>query len=802
MRYAIRTLLKSPGFTGVAVATIALGIAANTAIFSVVNAVLLRPLPFRDEGRVLRVWTATANEPHSNHSAGDFLDLQRTNRTLAVLAGFRSDLVAVSPATGDAVQVEGAYVTSGFFDVLGTPAALGRTFTAARDAVPAEPMVVLGDKAWHQFCGTDASVIGKRVRVNGRAHTIAGVMPAGFSWPEGAQVWVLSDKPVPPSPIDTGDLATTRDIRYFEAIARLKPGVSLADAQNDVRVISANLQKEHPESSGGRDIRVIPIHDDLVRDVREALVVLQGAVGLVLLIACANVSSLLIARATGRRRELAIRSALGASRGTLLRELLTESTLLGVFGGVLGLFAGSWLIALLAKVLPEGIPRADAIGLDRTVALVTVIASFATGILFGLLPAWHASRTDAIGALKEAGGERGSARARGRATLVVAEIALTLVLLASAGLLANSFLRLQRVNPGFVAEHVTMGTLSVPQTRYPTAKEQVAVYRRLLEGLSERRELQAVGIGFPGPLRGSNASGSFLIEGRESTKSRSDRPFAHFGSVSGGYFAAMSIPLLAGRVFTDADRSDAPGAAIVSVALARQYWPGENPIGKRLKYDPEDKQWITVVGLVGDVRQLGLSEEPPALLYLPYQQFPLPFTNVTVRSALPESAVVAALRAQLSSIDPDLPWGDLMTLQSVVDRSVDEPRFRTLVIGIFAVLALVLAAVGVYGLISYSVTQRTREIGIRVALGARPGQVLGVIVKEGLTLAIVGVAIGLAGALIATRLLATFLFGVRATDPLTFSLVSLLLLAIACAASYIPSRRALKVDPLVALRAE
>jgi putative ABC transport system permease protein len=800
MRYAIRTLLKSPGFTAIALATIALGIAANTAIFSVVNAVLLRPLPFKDETRIFRVWTSTPNEPRSNHSAGDFLDLQRNNHTLAALAGFRGDLVAVSAGGGTAEQMQGVHVTSGFFDVLGTPAILGRTFTAAQDAVWKGPMVVLSNGTWRRFFGVDASVVGRSVRLNGRAHTIVGVMPAGFAWPEGADVWMLSEKPVPPSPIDTGDRPTTRDIRYFEAIARLKPGVSVSDAHADLGVLAATIQREHPDTSGNRDVRIVPLRDDLVGDVRDALVVLQGAVGLVLLIACANVSSLLIARATGRRRELAIRAALGASRTDLLRDLLIESLLLGIVGGLLGLMAGSWLVALLVRVLPSGIPRAGEIGLDWTVAIATIVASIATGVLFGLLPAWQASRTDAITALKEAGGERGSARARGRSALVIAEVALTLVLLVSAGLLANSFLHLQRVNPGFVSEHVTIGTLSLPPTRYPSGKEQVALYRQLLEGLSQRPGMQAVGIGFPGPLRGSNASGSFFIEGRPST-SKSDQPFAHFGAVSGGYFAAMGIPLLAGRTFTDSDRADAQGAAIVSVALARHYWPGENPIGKRLRFDPKG-DWATVVGLVGDVHQLGLREEPPALLYMPYQQFPLPFTNVTVRSTVPETAVISALRGQLAAIDPDLPFGDVMTLQSVVDRSVDQPRFRALLIGIFAILALLLAAVGVYGLISYSVTERTREIGIRVALGARPGQVLRIVIRDGFVLAMTGVAIGLAGALAATRLLGTFLFGVGATDPMTFTLVSLLLLAIALAASYIPSRRALRVDPLVALRAE
>jgi putative ABC transport system permease protein len=800
MRYTFRALLKTPSFTAIALATIALGIAANTAIFSVVNGVLLRPLPFRDEGRIVRVLSTTADEPHSNHSAGDFLDIQRNNRTLSAIAGFRGDLIAVSAKANDVQQLGGAYVTSAFFDVLGTPAELGRTFTAAQDAVPSEDMVVLGHSVWNKFYGTDTGVIGKRLRLNGKPHTVVGVMPQGFQWPEDIQVWVLSQKPVPPSPIDEGDLPSNRDIRYFEAVARLKPGVTLTDAQNDLHAVATNIQREHPDKSGNRDLRVVPLREDLIGNVRNALLLLQGAVGLVLLIACANVSSLLIARATGRRRELAIRSALGASRGTLIGDLLLESVVLGAAGGLLGLLGGSWLVQLLVRLLPEGIPRTDQIGLDATVAVVTVLVSFATGVLFGLLPALHGSRTDAIRALKETGGERGTGRGRARAALVVAEVALTLVLLVSAGLLANSFLRLQHVRPGFEPAHVTIGTLNVPQTRYPTSKEQLALYRKLVDGLSQHPQLQAVGLGFPGPMQGNNASGTFFIEGRPSP-TRADRPYAHLGSVSGGYFAAMGIPLMAGRTFAESDTDSAPGVAIVSAALARRYWGSANPIGKHLRFDPKDP-WTTVVGLVADVRQLGLSEPPTPLLYIPYQQFALPFTNVAVRSAAPESAVTSIMRTELLSADPNLPFGDLMTLQSVVDRSVDEPRFRTLLIGIFAVLALLLAAVGVYGLISYSVTQRTREIGIRVALGARPRQVLYPVVREGVALALTGVAIGLAGALVTTRVLSAFLFGVGATDPVTFAAVSALLLVIALAASYIPSRRALRVDPLTALRAE
>ena len=799
-RYAIRALLKSPGFFAIAVTTIALGIAANTSIFSVVNGVLLRPLPFRDEDRVVKVSTTTRDERESNHSAGDYMDVRQHNRTLEAIAGFREDMAAVAATPGEPVLLQSNWVTSEFFDVLGTPPALGRPFAGA-DNARGQKLVVLGHTAWQRLFGNDTGVIGRSLRINGDAYTVTAVMPEGFAWPQNAKMWLLSPLAVPPAPIDMKDPLTNRDVQYFQAIARLKPGATLTEAQQDLHAVGTAIQQNHPRTSGGRDVRVAPVRENLVSGVRDALLVIQGAVGLVLLIACANVSSLLIARATGRRRELAIRAALGASRGQLIRQLLAESLVVGIVGGIVGLLLSSWLIVLLVRFLPEGLPRADAIRLDTTVMLVTLLVSVGTGLLFGILPALQASRTQAAHVIKEAG-ERGSTRARGRAALVVAEIALTLVLLAGAGLLANSFLRLQRVDPGFNAEHATLAWLAVPQARYPKGADQTRLYRRLLEGLSERPELQDVGVGFPGPFQASNANATFFIEGRASA-TRSDRPFAHIATVSGGYFGAMGIPLLAGRTFQDRDVKDAPPVAIVSAALARKYWPGENPIGKRLRFDDgPTNPWIPIVGMVGDVRQLGMSHEPPPLLFFPYEQFALPFTAVAARSTLPQGTVVSLLKAQLAAIDPDLPFGEITTLRAEVENNVDQPRFRAMLIGVFALLALALAAVGVFGLISYTVAQRTREIGIRVALGAAPRQVLVPMLREGIMLALTGIGIGLVGAFLAGRALSAFLFGVDASDPLTLGGVALLMLTVAVLASYIPSRRALKVDPVVALRAE
>jgi putative ABC transport system permease protein len=508
----------------------------------------------------------------------------------------------------------------------------------------------------------------------------------------------------------------------------------------------------------------------------------------------------MIARATGRRRELAIRAALGAARVRLVRQLLTESLLLGVVGGATGLLAGTWLTVLLLRVLPDSVPRTSEISVDWTVAIATLVTAIVTGMLFGVMPALQASQADAATALKR-GGERGSGRAPARAALVVIEVALTLVLLAGAGLLLNSFLRLQAVESGLHPENVTVVGLMIPQSRYPNGAAQTGVYRRLLEGLSARPEIQAAGVGFPGPLRGSNAAGAFFIEGRPTTAA--DRPFANLGSVSGGYFRAMGIPLLAGRTFTDSDGADSAPVGIANVALAKKYWRGEDVVGKRVRFDSDPNEpAMTIVGLVGDVRQLGLEKEAPPILYIPYEQFTLPFTDVVVRSSAPQTTVAALVRAQLNLVDPELPPGDVNTLRGVIDKSVAQPRFRTALISAFAAVALVLAAVGVYGLVSYSVSQRTREIGIRIALGARPLQVIGPMIREGLALTLGGTALGLVGALFGARLLASFLYGVGTTDPLTFSAVAFVLLGVSLAATLIPARRALGVDPISALRTE
>jgi len=799
LRYAIRTLTRAPGFVLIAIVTLALGMGANTAIFSVVNGVLLRPLPFGEPERIVRVYTSTVDEQKSSHSAADFRDLINDQQSLEALAGYRTLVFTAIARQGEPAALEGTFVTIEFFDVLSVQPAAGRLFSRKTDSPKGERLAVLSEGAARQLYGDPQQAVGQRLRLNGEPHTVTGVVPARAEWPGNAKIWTLAQDEVPPSPIvATGN--DEREVRYFDAIGRIKSGITTAQAERDLERVGSLLQQRRQATSQRRDLLILPLQEEIVGDVRFGLIVLQLAVGLVLLIACANVSSLTIARATGRNRELAIRAALGAGRGRLIRQLLTESLLLGIVGGTVGLLVGAWLTTLLISVLPRNVPRTGEISLNFTVAVVTLIVAVGTGMLFGIMPALQASRTDASTALKR-GGERGNARARGRAALVVFEVALTLVLLAGAGLLINSFLRLQRVDSGLKPEDVTVYSMMIPQTRYPTGPTQTAVYRKLLEGLATRPEIQAVGVGFPGPLGGSNAAGAFFIEGRPTESS--SRPFANLGAVSGGYFLAMGIPLVGGRTFADSDTRDAPGVAIVNVALTRKYFPGENGIGKRVRFDSDPKTpAITVVGIVGDVRQLGLDKDVPPIMYIPYEQFALPFTTFAVRSTASASTIAGLVKAELSAIDSELPPGTVTTLQGVIDRSVAQPRFRTSLISAFAIVALMLAAVGLYGLISYSVTQRTREIGIRMALGAGPAQVLTPMLREGLALAVIGTGIGLVGALVSGRVLSSFVFGIGTSDPITFGIVALMLLAVAFVAILIPSRRALRVDPITALRTE
>ena len=804
IRYALRGFLKSPAFTATAVLTLALGIGTNTAIFSVVNGVLLRPLPYPHEKEIVEVYTTSAGEPKGAHAAADFLEFLRDNRTLTALAGYREDALTLVVPGSDPVRVSGALVTADYFDVFGTRAELGRPFSRAVDAELSEPLAVLSHATWTQQFSSDPSIVGRDIRINGAAHTVVGVMPASFAYPEGVRAWVLSTKPVPPPPMDIeGDLLQTRGVHYFKAVGRLKAGTTIAQARADLGAIADGQARRFPESNGGRGVALEPLLERVEGNVRDALYLLLAAVAIVLLIACANVASLLLVRATIRQREIAIRAALGAGRGRLIRQLITESLLLGAAGAAAGLLAGSWAVALLLDVLPPGLPRVDEIGLDGRVTTTAIAVSMACALIFGLAPALQASRTDGSRALREAdrGSSGGRIRARTRSLLVVGEIALTLVLLVSAGLLTASFIRLQHVDPGFLVDPVTVISLPLPQSKYPDGKRQAAFYARVADGLRSHPEIESASILFPSPIEGRNASGTFSIEGRP-TSSRADRPFAAIASVSGDYFRTMGIPIVAGRTFTERDREPAPPVIVVNTTLVRTYFPGLDPIGKRLRFGESDADWMTIVGIVGDSHNVGLRDRPLPMVYVPYTTFPLPFMAIAVRSAAPPSTIGSLARAEITAADPELAIAKVEPMRDVLRQSVAEPRFRTLLLIAFAGMAVVLAAVGIYGLISYSVAQRTREIGIRVALGAQPEQVLLPVLRQGVVLGGAGIAIGLGASAAAGRLLSKFLFGVQPWDPFTYALVSALLLCITLLATIVPSRRALRVDPLTALRAE
>ena len=806
IRYALRNLQKNAGFAAIAILTLALGIAATTAIFSVVNAVLLRPLPFPNPDRVVQVWSSTRDEPKEGHAAADFLDLKRSNRTLSALAGYREDAITIASDNRDPVRVAGSLVTADYFDVFGMPALAGRTFSAAADGGRGEPLVVISEALWAREFGRDPAIVGRRVRINTAPHEVVGVMPMAFTFPAGSSVWVLAPQAVPPPPLDVkGDLLVSREVHYFEAVGRVKPEFSVAQAQADVATVAESLSQQFPETNGGRTMTLAPLREGLVSDVREALLILFGAVGVVLLIACANIASLLLARASGRQREMAVRAALGAGRARLVRQLITESLLLASIGGGLGLLAGTWAIALLTSVIPDGLPRADEIGLDGRVALVSVLVTYASAILFSLVPALYASGTEAVAALRSAGDRASTAgrgRARTRAALVIGEVALTLVLMVAAGLLANSFYRLQRVDPGFRTEGVTIAMVPLPQARYVDGARQADAYERILEGVQQNGSVRSAALAFPSPLQGGNAGGRFSVEGQPETEVRGDRPFAALTAISGDYFSTMGIPLIGGRTFTKDDRPPATTVVVVNTLLARKYFGGENPVGKRIRFGPATQPWIMIVGVVGDTRNMGIETDPSPVIYIPFRHFTLPFMTVVVRGEGGVTAAGSVVRESIKRVDSELAIDEILPMQTVLRDSIAAARFGTLLVAAFALSAILLAAVGLYGLISYSVAQRTREIGIRVALGARPGQVMTPVIREGMTLAGLGVGIGVAVALATTKLVASFLFNVSPTDPLTFVAVASLLLGVAFLASYIPSRRALRVDPLIALRAE
>ena len=806
LTFAVRSLRKSPGFTAVVLLTLGLGIGGSTAIFSVVNGVLLRPLPYPDPDRIVSIVPSRANDVSASaHAPADFLDLQRQNQSFAAVAGYRGDVIDVTSTGAEPLRLDGVHVTAPFFDIFDVPAARGRAFSAA-DGGRGARLVVLSDGAWRQQFGADPALVGRTVRVNGQPHVVVGIMPPGFGWPAGVHAWAMAEHDVPPSPIAVdGNLLEQRELRYFEAVGRLRPGVSEAQAAGDLDAVARRIG-EQDQRSAGRSYGVVPIREGLVGEHRQGLLLLMAAVGCVLLIACANVAGLLVARGVGRQREVGVRMALGAPRARIIRQLLTESALLAFAGGAAGLLLASWGTDALVAIIPDTIPRLGDVRVDGRVALFACAVSALTGIVFGLAPAAQTSRVNVVELLRDGGRTAGGhGHRRMRAALVTAEVALALVLLVTAGLMINSFVRLQAVDPGYALEQVVTAGVVLPGATYGTAARQSAFYRQLLERLQTSPVTKTSAVVFPQPFSESGGQAGFELEDAAPLPDR-ERPRAQISIASPDTFAALGVPLAGGRSFTEADVEDAPGVVVVNQAFARKFWPGGNPIGRRITFDQRTEtnapEWSTVVGVVGDTRPRALDQSPQPTLYFSYHQFSLPFMTVVVRGTDDTAAVTREIRTHLRALDPNLPIDEVRTLAAAASRSTAQPRFRTYVLTGFAAISLLLAATGLYGLLSYSVTQRAREIGVRMALGAKPRDVLRLVVREGMALVAAGAVAGVIAAAAAGRLVASLLFGVSATDPLTYAAVVALLGAVGCAACCLPAFRAARVSPISALRSE
>ncbi len=797
-RYALRMLAKQPVFTAIAVLTLALGIGANTSIFSLVNSVLLRPLPYPEADRIVYFEgeNRTQGITDSNNSIPDFQDWTAQSSAFSHAAFYWTGNAALSEQGGEPERVPRAGVKSTFFDLLGVQPVLGRSFVPADDQPGPATVAILSEGLWKRRFGADRNVIGRTITVNTVPVTVVGVMPAGFEFPEKTQIWIPSGVEFAKEP---------RDNRSYSVLGRLKPGVELEQAQSQISAINAQLAQAFPDTNKGWDAHLARLHESLVRSVRPSLLILLGAVGCVLLIACANIANLLLVRAAARQKEVAIRTTLGASRSRIVRQMLTESVLLSAIGGALGLLLSSWLIELLISISPPDSPRFSEANLDYRVLAFTLAISVFTGVIFGLAPALQASKLDVSSSLKEGGrsGE-GYRRTSGRNLLLIGEVAMSLILLVGAGLLIKSFMRLQEVKPGFNPEHVLIGTLSLPGAKYKEDQQRIDFYRALIERLSGLPGVKAAGAGVNLPLRASNYSigRGFIPEGRPFTAD--DSVSASWSTITPTYFEALQVPLLAGRTFNERDNANAPKVAIVNRQVAIKYFGSETgAIGKRITIWRDEKFPREIVGVVGETKPAGLEEESGEQIYTPHtQDGSWGFMTLAIRTTGDPAAMANTLRREVLALDKDLPIFNVKTMEDVVAASIGSRRLSMWLFSVFAGIALLLAAVGIYGVMAYTVTQRTQEIGIRMALGAQVGNVLGMIVRQGMALALVGISVGLVGAFGLTRVIANLLFGVSATDPITFVVIPLLLAFVALLACWLPARRAAQVNPIEALRAE
>jgi putative ABC transport system permease protein len=801
LRYGIRMLANNRGFTAVAVISLALGIGANTAIFSVVNAILLKSLPYKEPNRIVLVWGRVPSEGlvRSQVSATDVADWRSQNTVFEDVTTYQSYMPIIS-GIGDAERVSGMGVGDGYFKIIGAEPLLGRDFTAEEQIDGKDEEIILGYGFWQSRFGSDPNVVGTKVLLNSRPHTIVGVMPASLrSLPT-----TLIDAPAEfYRPVGENYDEDSRSGRHLRAIARLKSGVSLEQAQTEMNVIAGRLEQEHPTANTGYGVRLVELPEDTVGGLRPTLLMLLGAVGFVLLIACANVGNLLLARSTARQKEIAIRAALGASRIRLVRQFLTESVLLALVGGALGLLLSVWGTSLIERIGSRVTPLLSGVAIDNRVLGFTIVISVLTGIVFGLAPALHLSSLDLNESLKE--GSRGSSAGRNplRSGLVVSEVALALVLLVCAGLMIKSVMRLRDVSPGFNPAKLLTMNVSLPSAKYPKGPDRNALFTRMLERVGALPGVETAELTSILPFSGNFDGRGLAVEDRP--KPRGEEISVDLYIETPGYVRAMGIPLIKGRELTEQDTDKTPLAALINQTMAQQLWPNEDPLGKRIKFPGTEKNpqpWRTVVGVVGDVNQYALDRKPPMQIYLPEAQYPTSNMSLIVRTSSDLTGTIAAVRGEIRGLDPDQAVYNIATMESLLSDSISLRRFSMVLLMIFAAVALALAAVGIYGVISFAVTQRTHEIGIRVALGARGADILRLVVTRGMILTLSGVGIGLMAAAGLTRFLQTLLYGVSATDPATFIAISLLLTGVALGACLVPARRATKVDPMIALRYE
>jgi putative ABC transport system permease protein len=800
LRYALRRLFKNPGFTTVAILTLALGIGANAAIFSVVHGVLLKRLPYGDPDRLVQVFHSDNGGTHSSMSGPDFFDVTRLSRTLedgAIIARSRTVLTG----NGEPVRLDAAQVSAQFFDVLRVEPLIGRTFRPEENQPGNTQVAVLSYGIWQQRFGGASRVIGQRIMLDGVSTEVVGVMPEGFAFPVGRVLWT-------PIVYDNALTTESRGAWYLIAIGRARPGVPLDQVSAEVETIGQQLAKQYPDQNEGVRIIAVPLLEATVGDVRRAVLTLLGAVAFVLLIACANVANLLLARAAARGSEMAVRTALGAGRGRLVRQLLTESVLLSVVGGALGLLLAVWGVDVLKSLRPDGIPRLDDVRVDWIVVAFTIAVAVLTGMVFGMVPAWQSTREALSGALKEAGRGALTSRsgARMRHALVIAEMALAVMLLAGAGLLIKSFSRLSAVDPGFEVRSALAFDLSLPDLRYEKPETQVAFFDQLMPRLKSIPGVQSAGAVMALPLSGTSFVLSFQVAGRPPVPP-AQRPVMQVRVADVGYFPAVGIPLQRGRWLTDDDRAGSPQVVLLTETAARRFFPNEDPIGKRITLgwgrDDGARAGGEVVGIIGDLKETGLAEADPPQIYVPFRQWPVQGMAVVLKTAVPPESVTASARREVQAVDPNLPIANVRTLEQVVARSISQPRFYMTLLAAFAGVALLLAAIGIFGVLSYAVAQRTREIGIRMALGAQARSLLGLVIRHAMLLAGTGVAAGMIAAwFLSKTMMSTLLFDTDPHDLTTFGLVALTLTMVALIAACVPARRATRVDPIIALRAE